>query len=341
MAHRRKLPHAAIVAVLSTAACLLSAALGAQSADSKYDSGTTMFSPKGRLYQVEYAAEAVARARPAVGICTGEGVVLCSLKTIRNKRLQVGDQRVKTSRVDSHIVCTSAGLTADAMVLVKDCRVSAQQHSLTFQEPIPVQKLAAHVADVKQAYTQHGGLRPWGVSMLLAGWDESRGLQLYKTEPSGNFGAFKAVAVGAGASRLSAELASGYEELLAATNGEAEAAGGGSTSSGSIGLGEAIRLSARVLSRERARERKSRDIRTAAGEGEGEGERRERQDFGDFGMEIATIAVERGGGKGVAAAAASLYIYSDEEVERVLDSIEEEDVGGKGVSGGSRGEKLE
>ncbi|CAM9234168.1 unnamed protein product, partial [Ectocarpus sp. 12 AP-2014] len=333
MAHRRKLPHATIVGVLSAAACLLSAALGAQSADSKYDSGTTMFSPKGRLYQVEYAAEAVARARPAVGICTDEGVVLCSLKTIRNKRLQVGDQRVKTSRVDSHIVCTSAGLAADAMVLVKDCRVSAQHHSLTFQEPIPVQKLAAHVADVKQAYTQHGGLRPWGVSMLLAGWDESRGIQLYKTEPSGNFGAFKAVAVGAGASRLSAELASGYEELLAATNGGPKAAGGGSTSSGStssgsIGLGEAVRLSARVLSRERARERKSRDIRTAAGEGEGEREGRERQDFGDIGMEIATIAVEGGGGKGVAAAAASLYIYSDEEVERVLESIEEEDVDG-------------
>ncbi|CAN0316271.1 unnamed protein product, partial [Ectocarpus fasciculatus] len=80
----------------------------------------------------------------------------------------------------------------------------------------------------------------------------------------GTFGAFKAVAVGAGASRLSAELASGYEELLAATNGGSEAAGGGSTiGSGSMGLGEAVRLSARVLSRERARERKSRDIRTA------------------------------------------------------------------------------
>ncbi|CAB1118512.1 unnamed protein product [Ectocarpus sp. CCAP 1310/34] len=178
--------------------------------------------------------------------------------------------------------------------------------------------------------------------MLLAGWDESRGFQLYKTEPSGNFGAFKAVAVGAGASRLSAELASGYEELLAATNGGPEAAVGGSTSSGSMGLGEAVRLSARVLSRERARERKSRDIWTAAGEreGEGAGEPRERQDFGDIGMEIATIAVEGSGGKGVAAAAASLYIYSDEEVERVLESIEEEDVDGKGVGSGGGGEKL-
>lgn len=149
------------------------------------------------------------------------------------------------------------------------------------------------------------------------------------------------MAVGAGASRLSAVLASGYEELLAATNGGPEAAGGGSTSTGSIGLGEAVRLSARVLSRERARERKSRDIRTTAGEGEGDGERRERQDFGDIGMEIATIAVEGGGGKGGAAAAASLYIYSDEEVERLLESLEEEDVDGKGASSGSSGDKLE
>ncbi|CAM9583438.1 unnamed protein product, partial [Hapterophycus canaliculatus] len=267
MGRRRKLPTgaAATIFVVLSAAAVMSA-LGAQSVDSKYDAGTTMFSPKGRLYQVEYAAEAVARSRPAVGICTGEGVVLCSLKTIQNKRLQVGDQRVKTSRVDSHVVCTSAGLTADAMVLVKDCRASAQQHSLTFQEPIPVQKLASHVADVKQAYTQHGGLRPWGVSMLLAGWDESRGFQLYKTEPSGNFGAFKAVAVGAGASRLSAELASGYEE--AATR--AVQIGGGKN----LELNDAVRLAARVLSRERARERKSRGLRprpTATTGGKGGG----------------------------------------------------------------------
>eukprot|EP00752_Nemacystus_decipiens_P014324 g12743.t1 len=314
---RRMSPTAAAVVGLVCAGAARGV-FGAQSADSKYDSGTTVFSPKGRLYQVEYAAEAVARARPAVGICTGEGIVLCSLKTIHNKRLQVGDQRVKTSRVDSHVVCTSAGLAADAMVLVKDCRASAQQHSVTFQEPIPVQKLASHLADVKQAYTQHGGLRPWGVSMLLAGWDESRGLQLYKTEPSGNFGAFKAVAVGAGASRLSAELAEGYK-----------AAAEGSTD-GSMGLGEAVRLAARVLSRERARERSSRDLRTTAAlaeEAKGEGKRRdsererEREELGDIGMEIATIAVEKDDdGR---AAAASAYIYDDADVERVLESLEE------------------
>ncbi|CAM9590750.1 unnamed protein product [Scytosiphon promiscuus] len=305
MARRRKLPTAAAATILGVLSAAMMSALGAPSADSKYDAGTTMFSPKGRLYQVEYAAEAVAKSRPAVGICTGEGVVLCALKTIENKRLQLGDQLVKTSRVDSHVVCASAGLTADAMVLVKDCRTSAQQHSLTFQEPIPVQKLASHVADVKQqAYTQHGGLRPWGVSMLLAGWDESRGFQLYKTEPSGNFGAFKAVAVGAGASRLSAELASGYEEAAK----RAEDDGGKS-----LELGDAVRLAARVLNRERARERKSRD-------------------FGDIGMEIATIAVEAGSGggegqdgRGLTAAAASSYIYSDAEVEKLLESLGDEE----------------
>ncbi|CAM9373127.1 unnamed protein product [Pylaiella littoralis] len=353
---RRPVPSTATAAAVGVlwAASALSGALGAQSADSKYDSGTTMFSPKGRLYQVEYAAQAVARARPAVGICTDEGIVLCSLKTIHNKRLQVGDQRVKTSLVDSHVVCTSAGLTADAMVLVKDCRVSAQQHSLTFQEPIPVQKLASHVADVKQAYTQHGGLRPWGVSMLLAGWDESRGFQLYKTEPSGNFGAFKAVAVGAGASRLSAEVAAGYREAVGGKAVDGGGGGGGSSSSGSMGLAEAVRLAAGVLNRERAKERKSRDIRTHAKAGkeeeeEEEGEskakdgRDQRNDFGDVGMEIATIAVERDGGGGGGTgrgASASAYIYSDAEVERVLETLG--DGGGEeegGVVDGRSGEE--
>ncbi|CAN0122648.1 unnamed protein product [Laminaria digitata] len=116
----KKTPAAAVAAIVVVA---VPGVLGAQSADSKYDSGTTMFSPKGRLYQVEYASEAVNRARPAVGICTDEGIVLCSLKTVYNTRLQAPDQRVKTSRVDAHVVCASAGLAADAMVLVKDCRV--------------------------------------------------------------------------------------------------------------------------------------------------------------------------------------------------------------------------
>eukprot|EP00904_Undaria_pinnatifida_P007643 jgi/Undpi1/4008/HiC_scaffold_16.g07376.m1 len=230
--------------------------------------------------------------------------------TVYNTRLQAPDQRVKTSRVDAHVVCASAGLTADAMIIVKDCRASAQQHALTFQEPIPVQKLASHVADVKQAYTQHGGLRPWGVSMLLAGWDESRGLQLYKTDPSGNFGAFKAIAVGAGASRLSAELASGYRE-----------AGGGG-----MGLSEGVRLAARVLDGERRRIQKRETKTRHANVGI--------REFGSIGMEIATIAVDVEG----EGSSASAYVYDDADVERVVGSLDgEEGEGGKdGEGGGDR-----
>ncbi|CAM9826806.1 unnamed protein product [Discosporangium mesarthrocarpum] len=158
-----------------------------EASEFKYDFGTTIFSPQGRLYQVEYASEAVNRAKPALGICTDEGVVLCALKKIYSRHLQEGNFREKTRRIDSHVICTSAGVTADALVLVKDCQATAQDHFLAFQEPIPLQKLATHLSDLKQAYTQYGGLRPWGVSMLLAGWDSSRGLQLYKTEPSGVF----------------------------------------------------------------------------------------------------------------------------------------------------------
>lgn len=142
----------------------------------------------------------------------------------------------------------------------------------------------------------------------------------------GNFGAFKAVAVGAGAARLSAELADGYRN---------SAGGDGGDSGGGMGLGEAVRLAARVLSRERERQRKSKDTRAVAaagvggaegktegGKGDADGEQ-DREDFGDIGMEIATIAVgdRRGPGGAEGVAAASSYIYSDADVERVLKSI--------------------
>lgn len=127
------------------------------------------------------------------------------------------------------------------------------------------------------------------------------------------------MAVGAGASRLSAELAAGYREAVGS--------GGGGNG---MGLADAVRLAARVLSRERARERKSRNTRTRAALAEGKGgevngreREREREEFGDIGMEIATIAVEKDGdGR---AAATSAYIYNDADVERVLESLEDEE----------------
>lgn len=100
-------------------------------------------------------------------------------------------------RLDDHIACAVAGITADANILINTCRLQAQRHLLTYQEPVPVDQLVRGLCDTKQGYTQYGGLRPFGVSLLYAGWDKQRGFQLYQSDPSGNYGGWKATSIGA------------------------------------------------------------------------------------------------------------------------------------------------
>ncbi|KAK9819509.1 hypothetical protein WJX74_001650 [Apatococcus lobatus] len=165
----------------------------------RYDSRTTIFSPEGRLYQVEYAIEAISNAGAAVGILATDGVVLAAEKKIISKLLDtnaVGVRREKMYKLDDHIACAVAGITADANILINTARLAAQRHLLTYQEPIPVEQLVRALCDNKQGYTQFGGLRPFGVSLLYAGWEEGRGFQLYQSDPSGNYGSWKATAIG-------------------------------------------------------------------------------------------------------------------------------------------------
>lgn len=165
----------------------------------RYDSRTTIFSPEGRLYQVEYAMEAISNAGAAIGLLAKDGVVLIAEKKITSKLLDthaVGVRREKMYKLDEHIACAVAGITADANILINICRQAAQRYYLTYQEPIPVEQLVQAVCDTKQGYTQFGGQRPFGVSILYAGWDEQFGFQLYQSDPSGNYGGWKAVAIG-------------------------------------------------------------------------------------------------------------------------------------------------
>ncbi|KAK9828004.1 hypothetical protein WJX81_007886 [Elliptochloris bilobata] len=167
----------------------------------RYDSRTTIFSPEGRLYQVEYAMEAISNAGAAIGVLATDGVVLGAEKRITSKLLDtnaVGVRREKMYKLDDHVACAVAGITADANILINRCRLAAQQYRFQYQEPIPVEQLVRAVCDSKQGYTQFGGLRPFGVSLLYAGWDEERQFQLYESDPSGNYGGWKATAIGAG-----------------------------------------------------------------------------------------------------------------------------------------------
>lgn len=162
----------------------------------RYDSRTTTFSPEGRLYQVEYAMEAINNAAAAVGLLTKDGIVMAAEKRANSKLLDKVTTSEKMYLIDDHIACAVAGLTADANILISNARRSAQQNRYRFQEPIAVEQLIRYLCDTKQVYTQYGGLRPFGVSFLYAGWDIHHGFQLYHSDPSGNYGGWKATAIG-------------------------------------------------------------------------------------------------------------------------------------------------
>lgn len=179
-----------------------------------YDSRTTTFSPEGRLYQVEYAMEAINNAALAVGILCEDGIVLCAEKKLQSKLLAKPKTSEKMYKVDSHIACAVAGLTSDANILINRARLTAQQHFFRFQEPLPVEDLIKSLCNMKQTYTQYGGLRPFGVSFLFAGWDLNRGFQLYHSDPSGNYGGWKATAIGNNSQTARDKLKTDYEETL-------------------------------------------------------------------------------------------------------------------------------
>jgi len=162
----------------------------------RYDARTTIFSPEGRLYQVEYAMKAIGHAGSAIGILATDGIILAAERKITSKLLEPISSE-KMYKLDEHIACSVAGITADANILVNYARLSAQQYTYSYQEHVPVEYLVQQLCDLEQGYTQYGGLRPFGVSFLYAGWDRHYGFQLYQSDPSGNYGGWKASAIGA------------------------------------------------------------------------------------------------------------------------------------------------
>lgn len=113
-----------------------------------------------------------------------------------SKLLDPGTEKEKIYAVDNQIICAVAGWTADANVLLNRARLASQRHRFRYDEPMPVENLVVNLCDIKQGYTQFGGLRPFGVSFLIAGWDCYCGFQLYHTDPAGNFGGWRCTAIG-------------------------------------------------------------------------------------------------------------------------------------------------
>jgi proteasome alpha subunit len=164
-----------------------------------YDMTPTMYSPDGRIYQVEYAIETVKRGTLAIGISNKDGIIVAVEEKPRT--LQTANITQKIFQVDSHIGIAAAGYIPDARVQVDGARFFSQGTKMTYDEPVEVATVAKHLADQAHQFTQYGGVRPNGVSMIIAGVDQN-GQSIYVTDPSGTYIQFAAVAIGAGADEV-------------------------------------------------------------------------------------------------------------------------------------------
>jgi len=177
-----------------------------------YDRGITIFSPDGRLYQVEYAREAVKRGTASIGIRTADGVVLAVEKRIRSPLME-RDSVEKLHKVDDHVGIASAGHVADARQLIDFARRQAQIDRLRYGEAIGVETLTKAVTDHVQQYTQIGGARPFGVALIIAGVENGEP-RLFETDPSGTPYEWKALAIGADRGEIRDYLEARYEETM-------------------------------------------------------------------------------------------------------------------------------
>ncbi len=175
-----------------------------------YDRAITVFSPDGRLFQVEYALETVNRGATILGIACKEGVVLGAEEKIESK-LQDPTFTWKIYEVDEHIGAAVVGLGSDARILIDQARIYAQSNRLTYDEPIDIEVIAKRIGDIKQLYTQHAGVRPFGVSIIFGGVDKT-GNRIFQTDPSGSYRGYKAVTVGIGRETAEKILKEEYRE---------------------------------------------------------------------------------------------------------------------------------
>ncbi len=173
-----------------------------------YDRGITIFSPDGRLYQVEYAREAVSRGSASVGIRTAEGVVLAANRRVRSPLIE-RESIEKTHTVDDHVGVASAGHVADARKLIDIARRQAQVEHLRYDEPIGVETLTKELTDYIQQYTQTGGARPFGVALLVGGIEDGEP-RLFETDPSGTPYEWEATAIGGGRDEIMSLLEEEY-----------------------------------------------------------------------------------------------------------------------------------
>ncbi len=182
-----------------------------------YDRAITMFSPDGRLLQVEYAKKTVRQGSTAIGMVCTDGVLLVADKRIIEK-LIIPESVEKIFQIDDHIAATASGILSDARVLIERAQVRAQQHKVTYDTSIDTVAVVKDICSLKQICTQSGGLRPFGVSILVAGIDAD-GPKLFETDPTGIFFQFKATVIGEGEPEIEEVLEKEYRDNLTIEDG--------------------------------------------------------------------------------------------------------------------------
>lgn len=180
--------------------------------DGSYSFSLTTFSPSGKLGQLEHALNAVTAGVPALGIKAKDGVVIATEKKFQTSLVDESSF-TKVESITKNIGSVFAGMPPDYRVILKRGRKAAQKYVSTYQDEMPVRQLAAEVAAVMQEFTQSGGVRPFGLSLMIAGVDET-GPQLYQVDPSGAFFGWKASAIGKNFSNAKTFLEKRYSEDL-------------------------------------------------------------------------------------------------------------------------------
>jgi proteasome alpha subunit len=182
-----------------------------------YDRAITMFSPDGRLLQVEYAMKTVRIGNTAMGLTCKDGVLLVTDKRVSDD-LVVASAIEKIFLIDDHIIATAAGILSDARVLIERAQQKAQSNQITYDSPVDTLAIVRDICSLKQLCTQSGGLRPFGVSLLVAGVDED-GIKLYKTDPTGLYYQYRATVIGEGENDVLEELHKHYKDNLTVEQG--------------------------------------------------------------------------------------------------------------------------
>jgi len=176
----------------------------------QYDTDITTFSPAGRLHQVEYAIEAVKQGACAVGLVSKQWALVGSLKRAAS---ELASYQQKVFQVDAHMGIAASGLISDARVLAQYMRNECLNHRYVYNSPMPTERLVSKLSDKAQHFTQKADKRPYGVGLLVAGFDPQTGPHLFQTEPSGVYFEYKAQAIGARSQSAKTYLEKNYAEF--------------------------------------------------------------------------------------------------------------------------------